>query len=80
VEQEFRLICPRFTDVKEHPLIMDGNYLSIAPDDLKSIIVGCQADDQTMKTVRRLVEEHAPGVTARQARRSPNKYSLVIEG
>jgi hypothetical protein len=79
-EEEFRLICPRFTDIKDHPLIMDGNYLSFDSIDLKSIIVGCQAEDETIKTVRALVEEHAPGVVVRRARRAPNKYRLVIEG
>jgi hypothetical protein len=78
-EQEFRLVCPRFTAVTEHPLIiMDGNYLSIGTNDLKSIIVGCQTDDETIKTIRRLAERHAPGVAIRQARRAPNKYRLVI--
>ena len=78
-EQEFRLICPRFTEVKDHPLIMDGNYLSLGPNDLKSIIVGCQADEETTKTLKMLVKEHAPGVTVRQAKRAPNKYRIVIE-
>jgi hypothetical protein len=54
-EQEFRLICPRFTDVKQHPLIMDGNYLLIGPRDLKSIIVGCQANNESVPTIRDLV-------------------------
>jgi hypothetical protein len=79
-EEEFRLICPRFTDVKGMPLIMDGNYLSISPKDLKSIIVGCQADEETIKSVRVLVEEYAPSVAVRQAKRAPNKYRLIIEG
>jgi Protein of unknown function (DUF2971) len=79
-EEEFRLICPRFTDVKEHPLMMDGNYLSIGANDLKSIIVGCQADDETITAIKTLVGEHAPTVQVRQARRAPNKYRLVIDG
>lgn len=79
-EEEFRLICPRFTDVKEHPLIMDGNYLSLGPNDLRSIIVGCQADNETINAIETLVREHAPGVTVRQAKRALNKYRLVIEG
>ena len=79
-EEEFRLICPRFTDIKGHPLVMDGNYLSIGHNDLKSIIVGCQADDETINAIETLVKEHAPGVTVRQAKRSLNKYRLVIEG
>jgi hypothetical protein len=79
-EQEFRLICPRYTDVKDLPIIMDGNYLPIAPNDLKSIIVGCQASDETIEAVKMLVREHALGVAVRRAKRAPNKYRLVIEG
>jgi hypothetical protein len=77
-EQEFRLICPRFSKV-QHAFQMDGNYLSIDPKDLKSIIVGCQAKDETIKAVRGLVEEHAPHVALRYARRAPDRYDLVIE-
>jgi hypothetical protein len=77
---EYRLICPRFTDVKESQLILEGDYLSIGPDDLKSIIVGCQADDTAITMVNALVKQHAPGVAVRRAMRSPNKYRLVIEG
>ncbi len=79
-EEEFRLICPRFTDVRQHPLIMDGDYLSIGANDLKSIIVGCQADEGTKEAIKTLVEEHAPSVAVRHAKRAPNKYRLVIEG
>ena len=79
-EQEYRLICPRFTDVQEHPLIMDGNYLPISPNDLKSIIVGCQATEDTEASIHALVAKHAPGVAIRRAKRAPNKYRLVIEG
>jgi hypothetical protein len=79
-EEEYRLICPRFTEVKQHPHIMDGDYLSIGANDLKSIIVGCQADAHTIAAVQALVGEHAPSVQVRQARRAPNKYRLVIDG
>jgi hypothetical protein len=78
-EQEFRLICPRFTDVEQHPLIMDGDYLSIGPRDLKSIIVGCQASHESVQTIRDLVKRYAQNVAVRYARRAANKYRLVIE-
>ena len=78
-EQEYRLICPRFTDVKQHPLIMSGNYLSIGPRDLKSIIVGCQASHKSIQTIRGLADECARHVAVRYARRAPNKYGLLIE-
>jgi hypothetical protein len=69
-EQEFRLICPRFTDVKESPLIMDGNYLKIGPADLTAVIVGCQTGDEATQAIRDLVR--------RQARRALNKYRIAI--
>src|ERR1051326_3383695 len=53
-EQEWRLICPRFTDVRFHPLLMDGNYLPFNPTDLKSVILGCQADNETVEQVQAL--------------------------
>ena len=78
-EKEFRLVCSRTTTRKNHPLLMVGNFLPLTPNDLKSIILGCQADKQTMETVRTLVTEHAPSVLIRHAKRAPNKYRLIIE-
>ena len=75
-EEEFRLICPRFPGFWNNPLIMEGNYLAIAPDDLKSIIVGCRADYDVIKA---LIEEHAPSLPVKRAQRLPNKYRLSIE-
>lgn len=79
-EQEYRLICPRFTDVRASPLIMDGNYLPIGATDLTSIILGCQIEDEAKATIEALVNEHAPHVRVRRAIRAPNKYRLVVEG
>jgi hypothetical protein len=78
-EQEFRLICPRFTDLQNHPLFMQGDYLPIGPMDLRSIILGCQAGAESIQTIRRLVEQYAPQVLLRQTRRAPNKYRLTVE-
>jgi hypothetical protein len=79
-EEEFRLVCPGFTDISDHPLIMDGNYLSFDPTDLKSIIVGCQASEETITAIKTLVQIHTPSVAIRRAKRAPNKYRLVIDG
>lgn len=78
-EQEFRLICPRVTDIKELPLTMDGNYLQIGPQAVKSIILGCQIDKATDGKIRDLVREYAPHVRVRQARRALQRYELAIE-
>jgi hypothetical protein len=78
-EREFRLICPRFTDVRASPLIMDGNYLQLGPNDLASIILGCQIEDDAMVKIKELVKEYAASVKVRQVRRALNRYQLVIE-
>jgi hypothetical protein len=77
-EREFRLICHRLADVKDAPLLMDGNYLSIGPTDLTSIIMGCQIIDAAARTIRDLVQEHAPHVKVLQAQRAIDKYQIVI--
>jgi len=78
-EKEFRLICPRFSDVRSLPLMMDGNYLRIGPNDLTSIILGCQIDDDSVKAIEEMVSVHTPKVKVRRAVRAPNRYRLVIE-
>ncbi len=74
-EKEFRLICPRFTDVPNHPLLLEGNYLTIGPSALKSIIVGCQAD---YDAISKLVRRDAPRLRVRRALRAANRYRLLI--
>jgi hypothetical protein len=78
-EQEFRLICPRLTDVKASPLIMDGDHLPIGPTDLTSIILGCQIEEEAASMIRELVKAHVPHVHVRRARRASNTYRLIVE-
>jgi hypothetical protein len=78
-EDEFRLICPRLSDVRGLPLMMDGNYLKIDPDDVTAIILGCQIDDKSAKAIAEMVNAHAPKVKVRRAVRAPNKYRLGIQ-
>lgn len=78
-EDEFRLICPRYTDVKNHPLQLNGSYLSIGVKDLKSIILGCQISPEAERQIRDIVTGHAPTVAVRNAMRSPDKYRLVLQ-
>jgi hypothetical protein len=76
-EEEFRLVCPRDTQEPDHPLLLNGGYLSFENRALTSIIVGCQADYGAIKT---FVATHAPQLPVRKAVRAPNKYRLIIEG
>jgi len=77
-EKEFRLICPRYTDIKNHPLQLNGNYLSIGVDDLKSIILGCQISPEAERKINAFVTDHAPNVAVRHAIRSPDRYRLLL--
>ncbi len=78
-ENELRLICPRFTDVKFHPLLMDGNYLPFNPTDLKSAILGCQAANETIEQAQAGSAKCAR-YSGGTAKRAVNKYRLRIEG
>ena len=78
-ENEYRLIGTRATQIQNHPLKLDGNYLPIAPTDLKSIIIGCQTDNADVETIKHLVAEYAPHVQLRRVLRSPKRYELVID-
>jgi Protein of unknown function (DUF2971) len=78
-EKEFRLICPRSTDVKDHPLQLAGSHLPIGRDDLKSIILGCQVDSEAEREISKLVADYAPHVKIRHAVRSPHRYRLILE-
>ena len=76
-EEEFRLVCPRFTDIPDHPLLMDGDFLAIGDSTLRSVIIGCQAD---YDEISKLVKSYAPTLPLRRAIRAGNKYRLSIEG
>ena len=79
ITNEFRLICPRYTDIKNHPLQLKESYLSIGVDDLKSIILGCQISPEAEREINELVTDHAPNVAVRHAIRSPDKYRLLLQ-
>jgi hypothetical protein len=78
-EDEFRLICPRFSDLLGLPLMMDGDYLNIGANDLTAIILGCQIDNNSAKAIEEMVSAHAPKVKVRRAIRAPNRYRLEIQ-
>jgi hypothetical protein len=77
-ENEFRLIGVRSIEFPS-PMVLDGHYLPINDTDLKSIIFGCQMEEDAKASVRAIVREHAPNVVIRQAVRSFNEYRLAID-
>lgn len=57
--------------------ITDREFLLLPPLALTSIIAGCRADFDEIKS---LVEKHAPGLSVRRAVQAPDRYSLIIVG
>jgi hypothetical protein len=53
--------------------------LRIREDALACIILGCRMPEAEREVVRRLIQEHAPGVQLQQAVRVPNHYRLTSE-
>jgi hypothetical protein len=75
-EDEYRLTCPIFTDISDHPLLLRKGFLGLPPGALLSVIVGCQGDEAAVK---RIVDKCAPGLPVKRAIRSANRYQLAIE-
>jgi hypothetical protein len=79
-EREFRLICPRDTVIQYSGRKLDGNFLHLNDADLCSIIVGCQATDETHTVITNLVRKYAPHVKVNRAVRDESKYHIYIHG
>jgi hypothetical protein len=71
-EKEYRLVSrppsPTF-------LQLYGDFFRLPPGALKSIIIGCEADHQTIAA---LIKKHAPELPIKRAVRSPNIFKLDI--
>ena len=74
-EKEFRLVSVR-PGTPSAWLAVKGDYFCLPPGALKSVIAGCVADHEAISKV---VNEHAPGLATKHARRVANHYRLVIE-
>ena len=75
-EDEYRLTCPIFTDITDHPLLLRNGFLALPPAALLSVIIGCRGDEAA---VRKIVNKYAPGLPVKRAIRSANRYQLAIE-
>jgi hypothetical protein len=75
-EQEYRIIGirPR-PEIREHPLLLDGDYLRLPEGSLRAVIIGCEAD---FEEVAGVIRRNAPDLETRRAVRSPTKYRLEI--
>jgi hypothetical protein len=78
-EDEYRIIAEeRAQAIAKDTLKTDDNFLVYPPGSLKAVIVGCQADDATVREVRQIIEKNGRGIAIKRAVRTPNHYSLTI--
>ena len=81
-EEEFRLLARlQSGPFDSHPLgpvfrAVDG-FLPLPPVSLTSVIVGCE--NKEAELIRRLVNEHMPGLPTKRAVRFANQYKLRID-
>jgi hypothetical protein len=73
-EEEYRLV-----NIAAPPsssfLQLHGDFFRLPNGALKSVIMGCEADHQTIAV---LIKEIAPDIPIKRAKRSPNLYKLEI--
>lgn len=75
-EDEYRLICPTFTEIPDHPLLLRQGFLGLPHGALTSIIVGCQGD---VAAVKKIANKYADGLSVKRAVRTGNHYKLAIQ-
>ncbi len=75
-ELEHRLVAQERGNSTAHDTLMtDANYLTLPPNTLTSIIVGCQGSADEVQSV---VARFAPHIPVRIAMREPDRYALTI--
>lgn len=75
-EREYRLVAQERGNSTAHDTLMtDDNYMSLPPNTLTSIIVGCQGSVDEIQSV---VARFAPHLPVRIAMREPDRYALTI--
>jgi hypothetical protein len=75
-EDEYRLIS-LMPGGPPSPLTLIGEGFALPDGALKSVIVGCEGN---VEAVRKVIDEHAPGLEVKRALRGRYSYGLVIEG
>jgi hypothetical protein len=78
-EAEWRLITEERSFASSPRTIKtDNDFLTIPTNLLKSVTIGCLAENSTRQRIENLIKTNAPSVLVRQATLSPDKYELVI--
>ncbi len=76
-EQEYRLVAQERGEAVQgaDTLLTDNSFLQLPQGALRSVIVGCQSEQDK---IRALIQAVAPAVRVRTAVRVPNRFELAI--
>jgi hypothetical protein len=78
-EAEWRLIAEeRAFAQSRFSIKTDNDFLTVPVDTLRSVTIGCLADEATRMLITRVVRNNARGVVVRQATIAPDRYDLII--
>jgi hypothetical protein len=78
-EEEWRLIAEERDFAKSPETIKtDSDFFILPSGVLKSVTIGCLADEASRQLIDRLVKTHAPDVLVRQATPTADRYELTI--
>ncbi|WOJ89546.1 DUF2971 domain-containing protein [Methylocapsa polymorpha] len=81
-EAEWRLIAEeRAFEIAPEPddaLRTDNDFLTLPSGVLKSVTIGCLADESSRRLIEHLVKTHATNVLVRQATLASDRYELRI--
>jgi hypothetical protein len=79
-EDEYRLVAEEKKGAFDpRTLKTEDQFYTLPPGSLMSIIIGARAPEETRRTIRDIVHRSGHNLLIRQARRSPDRYELVID-
>jgi hypothetical protein len=80
-EEEFRLVAQERAQALNHEsLITDDNFLPLPSGGLKSIILGCNASNDTALQIAQVIKTTGTSIGLKRAKRVPNRYAVEVEG
>ncbi|HVH74728.1 MAG TPA: DUF2971 domain-containing protein [Stellaceae bacterium] len=78
-EAEWRLIAEERGFARSMwTLKTDNDFLTLPSGTLRSVTIGCLADESSRQRIERLVSSNAPDVLVRRAMLAPDRYELII--
>lgn len=77
-EDEYRLIAMEEPYADDGVLKTKENFLEIPEGSLKSVIIGCNLEEENKRKVENIIREYGGGVEMKRALHVPDRYDLLI--